>query len=61
MTYVGWHEKPERTTPTAIVSRPPDDLKALRKQLAGQLPDVEYTPEEHTIHACVVGARKYDH
>jgi hypothetical protein len=36
MTYVYWHEKPERTTPTATVSKPSDDPKALAKQFAGK-------------------------
>ena len=48
MTYVYWHEKAERTTPTAtVVSKPPDDPKALAKQLAGTGQEIEYTPEEH--------------
>ena len=55
MTYVDWHEKPERTTPTATVSKPPDDPKALAKQLAGKSQENEYTrgaPDGHSPSRC---------
>jgi hypothetical protein len=58
MTYVDWHEKPERTTPTATVSKPPDDPKALAKQLAGKSQENEYTPEEYLTAIRLAGARR---
>ena len=58
MTYVVWPERPERTTPTATVSKPPDDPKALAKQLAGKSQENEYTPEEHLTAIRLAGARR---
>jgi hypothetical protein len=41
MTYVEFHERPEHTTPVAVVSKPPGDhLKTLAKQCAGQPEDI---------------------
>lgn len=58
MTYVYWDEKPEHTTPTATVSKPPEDPKALAKQLAGTGQEIEYTPEEHITNIRLAGARR---
>jgi hypothetical protein len=61
MTYVGFHERPERTTQTAIVSKPPGDLKALAKQAPeeqfAESKEIEYPPDEHTTNIRVAGAR----
>lgn len=58
MTHVYWDEKPEHTAPTAIVSPPADDLKALRKQLAGKCnEEIEYTPDEHTTNIRITSSR----
>jgi hypothetical protein len=57
MTYVVWHQRPEHIPPTATVSKPPDDPKALAKQFAGTPPEIEYTPDEHTTNIRVDGNR----
>jgi hypothetical protein len=58
MTYVVWHEKPERTTRAATVSKPPDDPKALAKEAAGKSQEIEYTPDEHLTGIRLAGARR---
>ena len=58
MTYVIWYEKPEPTTPTATVSKPPDDPKALAKQSAGKSRENEYTPDEHMTNIRLSGAKR---
>jgi hypothetical protein len=58
MTYIVWHDKPERTTPTARVSQPSDDPKALAKQFAGKSQENEYTPDEHITNIRLAGAKR---
>jgi hypothetical protein len=58
MTYIVWHEKPERTTAAAAVSKPPDDPKALAKQFAGKSQENEYAPDEHMTNIRLAGARR---
>jgi hypothetical protein len=58
MPYVYWHEKPERTTSIATVSKPPDDPKALAKQFAGKSTENEYTPDEHMTNIRLAGAKR---
>jgi hypothetical protein len=58
MTYVVWHEKPERTTPAATVFKPPDDPKGLAKQFAGTCQEIEYTPDEHVTNIRLACAKR---
>jgi hypothetical protein len=58
MTYVYCHEEPERATPTATVSKPADDPKALAKQFAGKSQENEYTPDEHITNIRLAGAKR---
>ena len=58
MTYVYWHEKPENTTPTAMVSTPPNDPKALAKQSAGKSQEIEYTADEHVTNIRLPGDKR---
>jgi hypothetical protein len=58
MTYVCWHEKPARTTPTATVVKPSDDPKALAKQFAGKSQENGYTPDEHVTNIRLAGDKR---